>query len=66
MKNLLNVKGAQALTKNEQKTVNGGMLTVSTRTNCAVVCLTKPAGYVCESGHCIRTICDGNGGVING
>ncbi|MCD2258646.1 hypothetical protein [Psychroserpens luteolus] len=45
MKNLLNVEGAQQLTKSEQRSINGGH-------NCIYGCPTHLPGCKCVSGVC--------------
>ena len=63
LKNILNLDGAQALNKSEQKEVSGGMLTISLGGNppCSI-CATAPAGTHCGPSHC-PGICNGQGGV---
>jgi hypothetical protein len=60
LKNILNLDGAQQLSKSEQKTINGGKIACwgTTNTSC-------PSGYCCsgEPGYCIKN--DGSQGLCS-
>jgi hypothetical protein len=45
LKNILSLEGAQKLTKNEQKSINGGRLACDATHSC-------PAGQCCSKGTC--------------
>lgn len=59
MKNLKDL--GKILSRNEQKQVNGGMLTVA-KIDCSKVCLTASNGHRCYETPSCLFICDGNGG----
>jgi len=54
LKNILNLKGAQQLSKNEQQAINGGAPGNQT---CIDQCFN---GAPCPSGFCIHLFCNGD------
>ena len=62
MKKLTNLKGAKALSKKEQLSVNGG----GSGKSCATICINAPHGHRCPThAGCPNNLdgmCDGNGG----
>ncbi len=61
MKNLLNLNGAQALSKTEQKSINGGS---DSRCNFQIQCQGVTDGTCCENngsyGRCMHSCCRTN------
>ncbi len=53
MKTLKNLKGAKELSKNEQKSLNGGKMQCLQSTTGAPYC---PVGYTCIKGTCERSL----------
>ena len=53
LKNILKLNGAQALTKNEQKTISGGFCFGCCRVTAH--CISQGTGNCCENGRCITT-----------
>jgi len=70
LKKILNLNGAQQLSKNDQKVVNGGMSPspggCASSNYCPTVCASAPSGHRCDI-HCDCPNtndgqCNGNGG----
>ena len=53
LKNILNLEGAQQLSNNEQKEINGGLPVECTR------------NYSCDYSIRVRSVCESNGGFFN-
>jgi len=60
LKNILKLDGAQQLTKNEQKSINGGLPTGCDKPGCIYIPYPEPAG-VCPAGTspdpCSKRVC---------
>lgn len=59
LKNILNLEGAQALNGAEQKTINGGLLSVAPWCQCGVAACCGTGPGQCGVGHC-------SGGFVHG
>ena len=55
LKSILNVQGAQGLSKNEQKEINGGMIVQ--QLGCGTPESSCPPGYCCGRGSSSRYVC---------
>lgn len=65
LKSILNLKGVQGLSKNEQKEINGGIKVIVVQ-SCETTCARQPhpaQGTPCGPSHCPGE-CDGRGNAL--